>query len=86
MPGVSPRVGDPDGMAGEVIFPGGGFVLREDVTDRQLGMPRDLNGDGAWDGVNHADDYTVLPVAVRVRWTGAGGPQNLFFVTTLADH
>ena len=69
--------GDPDGLVGEVIFPtvdnGGKLELREDVADPAFQMPRDLSGDGGWDNENHADDYVILPVRVRVRWSGASG-------------
>lgn len=68
---------DPDGLVGEVIFPsvdvGGAFELREDVVDPSFQMPRDLSGDGLWDNADHSDDYVILPVRVRVRWTGASG-------------
>ena len=75
--GLDTVAGDPDGLVGEVIFPtldvGGTLELREDVTDPGFQMPRDLSGDGVWDAANHADDYVVLPVRVRVHWNGASG-------------
>jgi len=48
-------------------------VLREDIEDPLLGLPRDLNGDGIIDSENHAKDFVVLPVRVRVRWRGVTG-------------
>jgi len=82
--GLTPRANDPDGMVGEVFFPGNGFQLREDFVDRELGMPRDLNGDGAIDTLTHAADYKILPVRVRVVWRGVqGNDQTLEIVTQL---
>jgi hypothetical protein len=79
--GLRPVPGDPDGMIGELIFPtvdtADGPELREDVAQR------DLNGDGVIDEDNHAEDYTLLPVTVRVEWAGKHGPQRLEFVALL---
>jgi hypothetical protein len=79
--GLRPLADDPDGMIGELIFPTvdtlDGPELREDVAQR------DLNGDGVVDDANHADDYTLLPVTVRVEWDGQNGPQRLEFVALL---
>jgi type II secretory pathway pseudopilin PulG len=77
--GLSAALDDADGFVGEVVFPelpiGGGLSeLREDVVLPSLGMPRDLNGDGAPpDALNHAGDYVILPVTIQVRWRGAAG-------------
>ena len=79
------RPGDPDGFCGEILFPGDGTVLREDFVDADLGLPRDLNLDGAIDALDHADDYLLLPVRVRIRWTGEDGLRQIDLVTTLAD-
>ncbi len=75
--GLSALSSDADGFPGEVIFPtlpNAPDVLREDVASPELGMPRDLNGDNAIDAANHATDYWMLPVIVRVRWRSASGP------------
>ena len=83
--GLEPAADDDDGRVGEIVFPGDGKKLREDVTDRMLGMPRDLNLDGGpLDGKDHAADYRILPVMVRVRWTGASGVHEMEVVGTLA--
>lgn len=76
-----------DGAAtvGTIEFPGNGGELREDVVDRDLGMPRDLNGDGVIDGEDHSDDYIVLPVRVRVRWQGRSGRVERSLVHVLAE-
>lgn len=87
VPGLEPVAGDADGLPGEIVFPlgAGGAGLREDVVDARLGMPRDLNGDGAVDAADHAGDYTLLPVLVRVRWQGTSGPSNVEFETMMVD-
>lgn len=83
VPGLTAQEGDADGWAGSIVFPGDAIQLREDAVDDALGTPRDLNLDGAVDGADHAADYEVLPVRVRVDWTGRGGDQSLEVVTTL---
>jgi hypothetical protein len=83
--GLTPQADDVDGRVGEILFPGGGFVLRENVVDARLGLPRDLDGDGAIDGADHADDYQLLPVVVRVSWRGESGERALEFTTLLAE-
>jgi len=77
--GLDPVPEDADGCAGEIVFPvaaGAGGMLREDVGDAALGMPRDLDLDGVVDAANHAANYRILPVLVRVRWRGPGGSQQ----------
>ncbi len=80
--GLTPTDDDGDGFPGEIVFPvvdagGGALELREDVDDAGFAMPRDLSGDGAWDANDHADDYVILPVRVRVRWSGASGVREV---------
>lgn len=81
--GLEPQAGDADGFVGEVTFPtlvvGGVEQLREDVVDAELGMPRDLNGvfTPGDDLLNHALDYRVLPMRVRVAWRGVSGDRTL---------
>lgn len=74
--GLRPVAGAPNGKPGQIIFPGTGGALLENVTNTTLGMPRDLNGDGVVDGSNHAADYKILPVTVKIEWKGVNGPQN----------
>lgn len=81
-------VGDADGLPGRIIFPevigGGGLAeLREDLVDPDLGMPRDLNSDGATDAADHANDHDLLPVRVVVEWTSSTGPRSVMFDTVL---
>jgi len=86
VPGLTVRQGDPDGFAGEVLFPGDGVTLREDVQDRDWGMPRDLNLDyGVIDANDHSMDYQVLPVRVRVAWRGPAGDQQVEIVSLLVE-
>jgi type II secretory pathway pseudopilin PulG len=79
--GLEPRKGDADGTVGELILPvatvGGVLELREDVAQR------DLNGDGLIDTKNHAADYTLLPVTVRVEWAGRSGTRRIEMQTLL---
>jgi hypothetical protein len=72
----------PDGRpeVGQFIFPAvtpeptsTHCELREDVENRKLGMPRDLDVDGSVDDADHAADYCVLPFAVEVEWEGRCG-------------
>jgi type II secretory pathway pseudopilin PulG len=83
MPGLSAVPGDADGLVGLIVFPEVGGELREDSADADLGMPRDLDLDGAVDGVDHAADYRVLPVLVRVEWRGKGPARRIDLHTTL---
>jgi len=87
--GLNVRAGDPDGLQGRVVLPetptgvGAGVELREDLADASFGMPRDLNGDGVVDAVDHAGDYTILPVRVLVEWTGRSGDRTISLDTIL---
>ncbi len=88
--GLDPRSGDADGLCGEIIFPElvtgtGVSQLRENSTNSNLGMPRDLNGDGNIDSLNHSGDYRILPVAIRVDWRGQAGNGQVQFRTFLFD-
>ena len=81
--GLAPIPGDADGFVGRVVFPEFDGELREDVVDDRLGMPRDLDLDGVVDGVDHADDFRVLPVLVRVEWRGKGPARRIDLHTTI---
>ncbi len=86
--GLTLRDDDGDGFVGEYVFPvrpGAPGVLREDIDLPELGMPRDLNGDGDIDDADHSGDYRILPVLVRVRWRGTKGDAQIEFKTQLAD-
>jgi len=83
--GLDPAPDDADGFVGEIVFPGDGVQLLEDVDVPKLGMPRDLNLDGGNDAVDHSGDYRILPFMVRVRWRGAAGVQVVEVVGTLSE-
>ena len=75
VPGLEPVPGDPDGLAGRVLFPvdpNDPGVLLEDLQDPganlAFGLPLDLNGDAFIDFFDHAPDYELLPVVVRIEW------------------
>ena len=83
--GLSPVEDDPDGLVGEFVFPTLSGELREDIVMPELGMPRDLNGDGLTDSVDHAGDYRLLPVELRLRWDGPGGERTMRIRSLIAD-
>ncbi|MAF65901.1 MAG: hypothetical protein CMJ84_09640 [Planctomycetes bacterium] len=62
-------------------------ITDEELTDAQLGfelgMPRDLDGDGEADNGDVTEGARILPVVVRLRWKGVSGEVFLnhpFFV------
>ena len=83
--GLGLQANDVDGFVGEIIFPGDGVSLFENLVDVTLGTPRDLSGDNVVDAAAHNADYTLLPFEVRLAWRGASGNRELSMVTTLAD-
>lgn len=85
VPGLEAAPGDPDGFVGEIQFPTIGAQLREDLADPSFGTPRDLNADGFVDSVDHATNYRVLPVVLRVRWKGLGPEREIVIRTLFAD-
>jgi hypothetical protein len=86
--GLSARPDDPDGLAGEVQFPSDApNELREDFDDAALGMPRDLDGDGAVTaGASYPTTYVILPVRIRIAWTSAAGPGVYELTTVLGNY
>ncbi len=86
---LAPQLGDADGLCGEVRFPtfdnGGVLELREDLVDAALGLPRDLNLDGAVDVLDHAADYQLLPVRIVVSWRGVDGSRTIELETLLCE-
>lgn len=85
VPGLQPRGTDPDGRVGRIEFPVIADELREDVDDRDLGMPRDLNGDGVQDSDDHAADYAILPVRVWIEWAGRSGDRTVQMATAFVS-
>lgn len=87
--GLEPRPGDADRAAGRIEFPspeGRPDMLREDLTAELFGLEvdHDLDGDGVVDDANHAGNYLLLPVLVRVEWTGSSGTESRALRTFLA--
>lgn len=68
--GLDPREDDADGFVGRVEFPTLGSELREDLEDRDLGLPRDLDLDGTIDDLDHGTNYRVLPYRLVLEWRG----------------
>ncbi len=66
-----------DGFVGRIRFPGDGVELREDVVRIELGMPRDLTGNGTIAAVDVANDYTLLPVEIELRWESLSGVRSM---------
>lgn len=82
--GLNPLQADADGLSGRILLPlNAAGQLVENLNDPALGMPRDLNGDGAIDGADHRDDCILIPVRVQVSWTGQAGDRTVDYTTTL---
>ena len=64
---------------------GNAWELREDCVDPSLGMPRDLNGDSMIDGADHARDYIVLPIKIRIEWDGRVGSRSFEVYSILTE-
>lgn len=79
--GLDPQLGA--ASVGTIVFPTVGGALREDAALTDLGMPRDLNGDGVVDSANHAGDYFVLPVKILVQWRGVDGDRSYVLRTVI---
>ena len=78
---------DDDGQVGQVLMPfvevAGIWQLREDLNLPELGLPRDLSGDGIIDSLDHSTDYVLLPARIRIEWKAAGAPAQVEFHTIL---
>jgi len=51
-------------------------TLTDDTLHAELGMPRDLDGDGIVSNPNVGNSARLLPVIVRAQWKGASGTQT----------
>jgi type II secretory pathway pseudopilin PulG len=89
VPGLQADPDDPDGRVGEIVFPeavgAGGVELVEALDEPDLSMPRDLDGDGDVDATNVENSYRLLPVLVRLRWSGRSGVRTMELRTLLAE-
>jgi hypothetical protein len=84
--GLEAPEGDADGLPGEILFPVLNGALREDLAQSQLfGPVVDLNRDLVTDALDHAGDYRLLPVVVRVEWRSTGGDGRLEFRACVGD-
>ena len=61
------------------------WETREDMALDDLSLPRDLNGDILIDDQDHSDDYTILPVLVRLQWQSPSGPRTYELQTLLTE-
>ena len=59
--------------------------LSESIDDPDLGMPRDLNGDGVISTGALTGGYLVLPVRIRVAWEGPTGPKSITLRTLMVN-
>jgi hypothetical protein len=80
-PGATFTVRGLDPWPGEATVGTITIVTDETRTDMELGatlgMPRDLNGDGAVDDTNVEDEAVLLPVIVQIRWRGEAGNRQV---------
>ncbi len=83
--GLSAQEGDADGRVGRIVLPVIGSELREDLVDAALGFPRDINGDGVVDNLDHSTDYTLLPLAIELAWQANGRDRTETFYLVLGD-
>jgi type II secretory pathway pseudopilin PulG len=86
--GLIPKRDDADGKCGRIFFPTlpedvDGVELREDVTIPETLLPRDLDGDGVIGSASVAGTYKILPVGIRVEWTGIRGPTTWTYRTMI---
>lgn len=85
VPGLVAAVDDPDGFVGEIVFPAVGTQLLENIVDEDMGMPRDLDGNGEIDDDPKNGTYRLLPVVLRMRWEDSTGEGTLEVSTLIAD-
>ena len=83
--GLSVPVDDADGFVGLVEFPLTAGELREDADLAEFGLPRDLDGSGDVDSLDHSGDYALLPVRVTVRWRTDENSMQVVLRTLLAQ-
>lgn len=83
--GLTPTPDDEDGLCGGVEFPLVDGELLETAELPEFGLPRDLDGSGDIDGIDHASDYALLPVRVVVRWRTEGAPGRVEVRSFLAQ-
>ncbi len=85
VPGLTAQSGDADGFVGQVRFAWPGPAISEQAVDETLGFPRDISGNDTVDAANHATDYILLPVEVRLQWGGPAGDRSLSVFTAFSN-
>jgi hypothetical protein len=93
VPALTAATPEQAGMVGEVEFAAWNtgsevvpvWEVRENIADARIGTPRDLNGDSLIDDANHAEDFSILPVIVTLRWRGRFGPREFRLHTVLSE-
>ena len=84
VPGLDPVAGDADGLVGRLLFPeNAGGELREDANQPEFGLPADLDGDDVIGALDVTGTHILLPVRVRIEWTGQTGDRFMEFSTVL---
>lgn len=87
VPGLQAPRGSGSALPGEILFPvleDQPGVLREDLARPEFGTPLDLDLDnGVIDSMDHASNYRVLPVVIRVRWSSMAGTGEVRLATML---
>ncbi len=74
---------DADGLPGHISFPERNGVLSELDIQPQYGWPMDMDRDGDKLTADVSSTYRLLPVVVRVDWSGAGGVGHVEFKTVI---
>jgi prepilin-type N-terminal cleavage/methylation domain-containing protein len=74
VPGLAPVIAK--GFVGTISLPTREGRLREDLSDANLGTPRDLNGDGVVDGADHSTDWILIPIRIRIEWSPRSGKNS----------
>lgn len=76
VPGLRPIPGDADGFVGEILFPTptpDSGVLSENPATDFPNMPRDMNLDGDSTDNDVSGGYLLMPVIIRLQWSGSQG-------------
>ncbi|MEM7235382.1 MAG: type II secretion system protein [Planctomycetota bacterium] len=60
-------------------------ITDETATVAELGLPRDLDGDGSATNVDVSASYLLLPVKVDISWDGNYGTQTRTLYTFLSE-
>ena len=80
--GLRAADGDADGRCGKMTF-----YDDESADAPEVGLPRDLNGDGDTDdsGADVTDNYRLVPVKITVSWRGVAGNKSTMLYAVIGD-